>query len=55
MHFDWGLFEQTLSNDLSTDLKIESVEPVTGGDNSRAFHIKTDQIDLFVKLNRADA
>ena len=49
------MFEKTLSDDIGVDIKIESVEPVSGGDISRAFHLKTNQIDFFVKLNRPDA
>lgn len=54
MHFDWQLFEKTLSEDMSADINIESVDPVSGGDTSRAFQIKTNQADLFVKLNNPD-
>lgn len=54
-HFDWQAFEETLSDDLNVEIKIEDVAPVTGGDISRAFHLKTNQIDFFVKLNRPDA
>lgn len=55
MHFDWQAFQVTLSRELDTDILIENVEPVSGGDISRAFKLTTNQIDFFVKLNRPDA
>lgn len=55
MHFDWQVFQTTLSHELDTEIRIENVEPVSGGDISRAFKLTTNKIDFFVKLNRPDA
>ena len=55
MHFDWQAFESTLCNDLGVEIEIKDVEPVSGGDISRAFKLTTNDKDFFVKLNRPDA
>lgn len=54
-HFDWQLFEATLTQDLGVDVSIRSATPIGGGDISRAYHLKTNQIDFFAKLNTPDA
>lgn len=54
MHFDWHAFAPTLSNELGVQLEIDDIQPVSGGDISRAFKLTTNHMDLFVKLNRPD-
>lgn len=55
IHFDWNLFQATLSEELDSELNFSAVEAVKGGDTSRGFKVSTEQADFFVKLNRVDA
>ena len=55
MHFDWQAFASTLSLELDANFEIHDVQPVSGGDISRAFKLSTNHMDLFVKLNGPDA
>jgi len=55
IHFDWSVFQTTLSEELDLEVRINSIEPIGGGDTSRGFKLSTNIKDYFVKLNRVDA